>query len=114
MNKGYGIIPVNKKTHGEVSMRTKTVKTPNSSGWLAKACLILISLSGMVVSTDADAAATRFYLQNATSGVTTTNQGAWSYVTGAPTLVMSRTKSGTITSRGVAETNCMKRGVCSA
>ncbi len=50
-------------------------------------------------------AATRLYLQNANSAVTTTTQGAWSYTTGAPTLVMARTKSGAVTSRGVAETN---------
>ena len=47
----------------------------------------------------------RLYLQNANSSVTTTNRGAWDSATGYPTLVMSRTKSGAITSRGVAETS---------
>ncbi|OGW28484.1 MAG: hypothetical protein A2X56_00280 [Nitrospirae bacterium GWC2_57_13] len=91
--------------NGEVSMIMNIMKTINSSGWLARVSRVLIFIAGLVIATDVGAAPTRLYLQNATSGVTTTNQGAWSSVTGAPTLVMSRTKSGAITSRGVAETN---------
>ncbi|MBK8465224.1 MAG: proprotein convertase P-domain-containing protein [Chloracidobacterium sp.] len=44
---------------------------------------------------------TRLYLQNVASGVTTTNQGTWGVTAGAPTFVLSRTKSGAISSRGV-------------
>ncbi len=64
--------------------------------------IVMLGLAALPVKT-ARAAATRFYLQNETSSVTTTDQGTWNYTTGVPTLVMSRTKSGTIDSRGVSE-----------
>ena len=86
-------------------MTMNIMKTINSSRWLARVSRVLIFIAGLVIATDAGAAATRFYLQNTTSGVTTANQGAWSDTAGAPTLAMSRTKAGTITSRGVAEIN---------
>ena len=63
---------------------------------------VLLVLAVLPLS-PARAAVTRFYLQNATSSVTTSDQGTWNYTTGVPTLVMSRTKSGTITSRAVPE-----------
>ncbi len=47
----------------------------------------------------------RLYLQNAVSSVTTTTQGGWESSAGAPTLVLSRTKSGAITFNPVAETS---------
>lgn len=95
----------NANSRGEVSMTMNIMKTINSSRWLARVSRVLIFIAGLVIATDAGAAATRFYLQNTTSGVTTANQGAWSDTAGAPTLAMSRTKAGTITSRGVAEIN---------
>jgi len=44
----------------------------------------------------------RLYLQNATSGVTTADRGTWNVTAGAPSLVLSKTKSGAIASRNVA------------
>ncbi|MDA8241068.1 MAG: CxxxxCH/CxxCH domain-containing protein [Nitrospiraceae bacterium] len=82
------------------------VRKVRGMNWKAKISLVLIfTLVIIFAALNGAQAATRFYLQNANSAVTTTNQGAWSYTTGAPTLVMSTAKSGTITSRAVSETN---------
>ncbi len=66
--------------------------------------LLLLILAAMPMR-PVRAAATRFYLQNVASSVTTIDQGTWNDASGIPTLVMSRIKSGTITSRSVAETS---------
>lgn len=62
-------------------------------------------LYGMLVALRAAGASTKLYMQNVASSVTTTNQGTWSAPSAgsAATLVMSKTKSGSIASNGVSE-----------
>ncbi len=67
--------------------------------------LVMQGMAGFINVNAANEPTTRLYLQNANSTVTTTNTGTWSSASSVPTLVMSKTKAGSITSRSVSETS---------
>lgn len=65
--------------------------------------LVVAFMIGMMAQ--AEAAATRFYLQNGTAAITPAIRGTWNLSTTTSVIPMARTKAGTITSRAVAELN---------